>query len=718
MLETALQYLSRGWSIVPLQSKRVPLIRWQPYVTRLPTRDEVISWWTQWPEAWIGVLLGPVSNLVRIDADGAEAIHQLQLLGELPPTAEFITPSNGRGWLYQCPPGLLKSVVPWTGPEAHQEVRLQSCGAYTIVPPSPGYAWINGQIVAKAPDWVWEHAIKQELLRLEREIAPTVAVVADRLALEALAHLSPSRIDNRDTWLRVGMALHSISDTLLPAWIEWSAKSHKFRPGECERLWSGFKRTAGISARTILYWAREDGWRPPHYHELMTDVGNCRTLARVCQGRVHYVKAWCTWVHWTGTHWKQDGELEVMSLAKQAVAERRERACKSLLNVTGDEDTKRQKAEGIIKVIKWCHASESSSRLHAAVDLARSERNVAVDFSLFNKRPWLFNVPNGTLELNTGILRTHEPEEYLSQLCPTEYHPDAKCPRWLRFLDEVFAGNTDLIAWLQRFFGYCLTGHVREHVLPIFHGSGRNGKTTIIKTLCTVIGSDYAGTTPTGFLVQSRGEQHPTKIADLYGKRFAADLETDADAKLNETLIKRLTGGDDLKARRLYEDFWEFTPTHKLVLATNHEPVVQGTDTAIWSRLKLVPFLVSFAGREDRTLTDTLALESQGILNWLVEGCNEWVQHGLGEPATVTKATADYRGEQNDIARFIRTFYRLNSDCKQRKTAVTSKYCLWCRDNNLKQVNSKAFGTEMRKLSVNSDHNFYFLEEIHEDQSA
>lgn len=712
MLETALSYLSRGWSILPLQSKRVPHIPWQPYVTRLPTRHEVVDWWTRWPEAWIGVITGPVSGVIRIDADGAEAIRQLQLLGELPPTAEFETPSGGRGWLYECPPGLIKSVVPWTGPDAHQEVRVQSQGAYTIVPPSPGYSWRDGQTVAKAPSWIWEQAVKQELLRLEQEIVPTIVQPADHLVLEALSHLAVARADNRDTWLRVGMALHSLGDAYLTNWIEWSQKSLKFQPGECEKLWTSFKRSNGISARTILYWAREDGWKPPHYHELMTDVGNCRTLARMCQGKVHYVKAWCTWVHWCGTHWKQDSELEVMQMAKLAVAERRERACKSLLKVTGSEDERRQKTESIIKVIKWCNASESSSRLHAAVDLARSERNVAVDFALFNKRPWLFNCPNGTLELNTGILRPHDPEEYLTQLCPTEYFQGAKCLRWETFLIEVFDGNTDLISWLQRFFGYCLTGHVREHVLPIFHGTGRNGKTTIIKTLCTVLGQDYAGTTPTGFLVQSRGEQHPTKIADLYGKRFAADLETDADAKLNETLIKRLTGGDDLKARRLYEDFWEFTPTHKLVLATNHEPAVQGTDTAIWSRLKLVPFTVSFAGREDRTLTDTLASEAQGILRWLVDGCNEWVSHGLGEPAAVTAATATYRGEQNDTARFIQTFYKANNDYKQRKTAVTSKYCLWCKDNRIKQVNGKAFGMELRKLGINSDHNFYFLEEL------
>lgn len=706
MLTQALDYLQRGWSVVPLKHKRSPLVDWQPYINTKPTSDQVREWWTTWPDAWIGIALGPVSDLLRIDADGTEAVKQLSLLGSLPPTAEFTTPSGGRGWLYKCPPGL-KTSVPWTGANAHEEVRLQSSGTYTVLPPSPGYSWLTTFDVAKAPDWIWEQAVKQELMRLEKEIIPSVIQPAEHMILEALQHLSQVRCDERDSWLRVGMALHAAGDHLLQAWVEWSAKSPKYKPGECERLWGTFRRVGGISSRTILYWAREDGWHPPHYHELTTDVGNCRILARMCQGKTHYIQEWKTWVSWTGSHWKQKGDFEVMGIAKQAVHERRERACRSLLNCTD-----KQKADNIIKIIKWCHASESSARLHAAVDLARSEHNVTLSFNLFNKKPWLLNCPNGTVELNTGILRPADPEDYLTQLCPTEYYTDAKCPRWEKFLTEVFEGNLELIPWLQRFFGYCLTGHIREHILPIFYGTGRNGKTTIIKTICNVLGPDYSGTTPSGFLVQTKGEQHPTKIADLYGKRFAADLETDADARLNETLIKRLTGGDDLKARRMYEDFWEFTPTHKLVLATNHEPQVQGTDTAIWSRLKLVPFAISFAGREDRTLTEVLQAESQGILRWLIEGCEQWVKHGLGEPAAIQKATATYRGEQNEVAKFLEATYRPNDVCRARKTSVTSKYTLWCRDNHSKQVNSKAFGMELRKLGIKSDHNFYFLEEI------
>lgn len=712
MLDVALEYLARGWSVVPLQSKKVPLVEWAPFQKEKPTPDQLREWWTRWPDAMIGVALGPVSGLVRIDADGPGAMEQLRALGELPSTAEFTTPSGGHGWLYECPPGLCKSKVVWTGANAHEEVRLQVQGAYTVVPPSPGYTWVNGVAVSRAPQWVWEYAVSQELSRLESEIAPTVVQPADSLVLEALMHLSQQRCDDRDSWLRVGMALHSAGDHWLEHWIEWSKKSAKFRPGECEKLWASFRRTGGTTTRTILYWARADGWVPPQYHELLTDVGNCRILARMCQGKVHYIREWSTWVHWTGTHWRQKGELEVMALAKQAVHERRQRAARSLLNVVGDEEERKRKVEGIVKVIKWCNASESAARLHAAVDLARSELNVALDYTLFNKRPWLFNCANGTLELNTGLLRPHDPEDYLTQLCPTEYSTTATCDRWLKFLEEVFDGNVELVKWLQRFLGYCLTGHVREHVLPIFYGTGRNGKSTLIKTVCSVLGSDYAGTTPTGFLVQSKGEQHPTKLADLYGKRFAADLETDADAKLNETLIKRLTGGDDLKARRLYEDFWEFTPTHKLVLATNHEPTVQGTDTAIWSRLKLVPFVVSFAGREDRTLTDALAAEASGILRWLVEGCEAWTKQGLGEPKVVQQATAAYRSEQNEVAKFVAAFYRPNEACKQRKTQVTSKYVLWCRDNGVKQMNPKAFGMELKKQGVKSDHNFYFLEEV------
>ena len=202
MLTEALEYLARGWSVIPLQNKKVPLILWHSFKDCRPTVEQVTEWWTKWPDAWIGIALGPVSDLTRIDVDGIEALHQLHLLGELPSTAEFFTPSGGHGWLYQCPPGLIKSSVPWTGPNAHEEVRLQSRGSYTVVPPSPGYSWVNGCHVARAPDWVWEQAVKQELLRLEREIIPTIIQPAEHLVAEALQHLSIERCDQRDTWLR------------------------------------------------------------------------------------------------------------------------------------------------------------------------------------------------------------------------------------------------------------------------------------------------------------------------------------------------------------------------------------------------------------------------------------------------------------------------------------------------------------------------------------
>src|SRR5262249_47330418 len=201
-------------------------------------------------------------------------------------------------------------------------------------------------------------------------------------------------------------------------------------------------------------------------------------------------------------------------------------------------------------------------------------------------------------------------EDYLTKLCPTEYNPEATCPVFLRFLDALFGSNAELIVFIQRLLGCCLSGDISEQVLPIFWGTGANGKSTLLNAVMEAMGEDFAMKASADMLMTSRGERHPTELAQLFGKRLVVASESSEGRRLNEALIKDLTGGEPIRARRMREDFWEFKPTHKVILVTNHKPEVRGRDAGIWRRLRLVPFMLRFWDPNEPDCPDSVPPEA------------------------------------------------------------------------------------------------------------
>lgn len=697
-LEAALEYVERGWSVFPLHDKRRPCIQWKQYQTERPTADQVRAWWEEYPDAYIGVALGSVSGVIRVDAEGGGA-EKLASFGGLPETAAFKSP-GGQGWLLAHVEGFTTDVV-WTGEGEHNELRIQSKGAYTCLPPSPGYLWLNDLLPSSAPMWMLDYYSGKVLKELERELRPTLRLPDRTEVLEALAFI-PS--DEYDRWVQVGMALRNAGDEYLTVWDTWSKGSEKYKDGECERKWQSFI-PGGLSTRSILYWAETRGYRPFDRHEPLTELGNARILARMGEGKILHNEKW-GWLAWDGSRWAMDNaEKVVVELQKGVLEYRLNRAMESLGRcLKGDNNTadfeRRKKSK--LATITAIRRHETERAIAGSRSLASSEPSISCKHTQFNVDPWMLNCPNGTLNLRNGELTECNPANFIMQLCPTTYDESAQSPRWLQFLDEVFC-DPKLVSWVQRLFGYCLTGCISEHILPIFHGVGRNGKSTLIKTAMAVLGSDYSGTTPSGFLTMSRNEGHPTKLVTLYGKRFVADLETGDGAKLNEELVKRVTGGDEIQARRMHENFWWFKPTHKLCLATNYEPRIKGMDIAIWSRIKLIPFLQVFEGeRQDRNLDATLQREASGILNWMVQGCFKWQVEGLGDVQAVTDATDAYRGTQDTVTTFHSERIELCSGSKVKKVDVYSVYKGWCLGNSVDAVSKKTFEIGLAALGVQS----------------
>jgi putative DNA primase/helicase len=326
----------------------------------------------------------------------------------------------------------------------------------------------------------------------------------------------------------------------------------------------------------------------------------------------------------------------------------------------------------------WAIKSQHANRLSAMLALARSEPGIPVLPEQLNADPWLLNAANGTIDLRTGRLREHRREDFITALSPVKYDPAAACPTWERALNGIFPpdsdaddrpGDEETIGFVQRLFGYCATGVVRDKVLGVFWGTGDNGKSLVLNTVMDVLGPDYAVSLSSEFLMAHRGERHPTESANLFGKRLAVASESEQTDRLNEPLVKRLTGNDRISTRRMREDFWEFDPTHKLILMTNHKPrLTRGGDPAIWGRLKLIPFTVRFwdpakpvePGEErpahlkaDKELKEKLKSEYPGILAWLVRGCLRWQAEGLDIPKRVVEATATYKAEQDQVGNFI-----------------------------------------------------------------
>lgn len=406
----------------------------------------------------------------------------------------------------------------------------------------------------------------------------------------------------------------------------------------------------------------------------LTDTGLAERFARQHSESVRYSHPWGKWFCWDGTRWKIDDEGHLQQLAKQTA--------RSVLKEAEAETN----PDRFKHLLKFAASAESAYRRRAMLQLAQSESPIPVLPDALNGNPWLLNCPNGTLDLQSGKLRGHDRGDLITQLCPTPYRPKAKAPRWEQFLNEIFAGSSRLADFMQRLVGYCLTGVVRDHILPILHGSGDNGKTTSLTALRDTLGDDYTADAPSDLLMLKHGEQHPTALSLLFGKRLVVAIETEQSRRLAESLVKQLTGGDRITCRRMREDYWEFRPTHKLLLGCNHKPRIIGTDWAIWRRIRLIPFDVTIPkDQQDSDLGEKLAAEAPGILAWAVRGCRAWQQHGLDEAQEVRDATRDYRSTEDSLAGFLNEVCELEEYGTVRASDLLKTYREWSGDKRLSQ---------------------------------
>jgi len=365
---------------------------------------------------------------------------------------------------------------------------------------------------------------------------------------------------------------------------------------------------------------------------------------------------------------------------------------------TVSDDELRSKIEG--------HAKRSETRynLDAIVDIAKNMTGIQVLPDQFDNDEFSFNCLNGTIDLKTGKLRAHDREQLITKLSPVEYRPDAECPIWLGFLYRVLDGNADLIDFMQKAIGYSLTGAVNEKALFFLHGTGDNGKTTLLEAIRPILG-DYAGTVDIEALMKkAQTSEKERAFADLLGKRFVTSSEAAEGEALHEARIKYLTGMGRLSGRRIYGSSFEFDPQFKLFIDANHKPRISGNEEAIWNRFRMVPFTVSIPKAEqDKQLLAKLANEAPGILAWAVQGCLRWQNEGLGAPATVTQATEDYRNEMDPVADFIEDCCNANPEAFTLSKDLYEAFVKWCYLIHEKPTSYKSFGLALERKGYSKD---------------
>jgi putative DNA primase/helicase len=368
--------------------------------------------------------------------------------------------------------------------------------------------------------------------------------------------------------------------------------------------------------------------RPPEF----SDEALALRFAERFGHKLKYVAVWNKWFIYTGTHWVPDDTLQVIDCARDLCRE-----------VAGNCAQERIAA-----------AIASRKTVTAVVSLARADRRIAANTDQWDSDPWLLNTTAGAADLRTGALRGHDPNDYCTKM--TTVAPDSSCPTpiWSTFLERVCREDAEFIGFLQRILGYALTGVTREHALFFCYGTGANGKSTLINTVVACIG-DYHRTAAIETFTASKADRHPTDLAGLRGARLVTAVETEEGRRWDEAKVKALTGGDKISARFMRQDFFEYNPNFKLLLAGNHKPGLRSVDEAIRRRFHLLPFLAIIPpGERDDQLGEKLKAEGPGILAWMIEGCLDWQRQGLDPPEVVKAATAEYLEAEDALAAWIR----------------------------------------------------------------
>ena len=451
----------------------------------------------------------------------------------------------------------------------------------------------------------------------------------------------------------------------------------------------------GEAPDDIALMTPRDTPRPPgktrNIEALRADAGNAARLARLFGARLRFVPTW-GWLAWDGKRWnREQGESESRNAARR-VALSFYADADAAANIADDFNAKALAA--------WAHSSLARPRLEAMIALGESEAALWARPSEFDLDPWLFNCWNGTLDLQTGELKAHDPNDMITQISPVSYVPGAQSEVWDDFLKTATQGNAEHGAYLRRAAGYSLTGHTWEEVFWLLLGPEATGKTTFSEALRAILGTYAVKASFETFLEQRTGGAR-SDIASLAGARLVTAVEANATKRMAESLIKELMGGDTISARHLYHEPFSFKPQCKLILAANASPKISDEDGAIWRRLRRLPFEHTIPENERNPEVKAFLTDPQrggpAVLAWAVKGCKEWQKERLGYPACIREKTKELREEMDPLKDFFTERCALGVEKWISTGALRAAYEKWAGDRGEKPtIQGREWGKRLR----------------------
>ncbi|MED3905818.1 phage/plasmid primase, P4 family [Geobacillus thermodenitrificans] len=468
----------------------------------------------------------------------------------------------------------------------------------------------------------------------------------------------------------------------------------KMKPRTCRSIHDEFGTCNGcpyfgkINSPISLGMKKEykTGTKKPSF--MRTDLGNAERLVYRHGDNIRYCNVFGSWFIWDGQRWKEDKINQIQELAAETIRNIYKEAQEER-----DSDIRKTLTEHALR-------SESRGKIEAMISLAKSK--VPVMPEELDQDIWLFNCANGIIDLRTGELLPHDRKKLMTKISPVIYDPKAECPTWIKFLEDIMSdekGNPkyELIEFLQKAVGYSLTGDTSEQVLFFLYGTGRNGKSTFVNTIREILG-DYGKQTNADTFTVKRSDRVNNDIAALKGARFVSATESEEGARLAESLVKQLTGGEAIQARFLYQENFEYIPQFKIFFTTNHKPVIKGSDEGIWRRIRLIPFTVTIPEeKKDTRLPEKLKAEMPGILRWAVEGCLKWQREGLGNPDEIKQATEGYKAEMDSLGAFIADCCVVNELAKCWGSDLYTAYQKWCDENGEYEIGKRKFNKRLEE---------------------
>lgn len=606
------------------------------------------------PWANLAVAMGRGSDCIALDLDTPGAIEKAEANG-LPPTWDFST-GKGRQVLFKYP-DIRKDRAVTNAVRVTEGMDIRSDGGYSIVPPSLHasgrfYQWLHDPTsgpLAEVPEWLMDILLVKPLGEAaEAEVDKPQELIGEGERNQYL-------FKTGCYWRAKGCSEEELLELLIirnrnycnpPLSMD---EIQAVTASVVQRYSNQEKGTRAKMAKEVEKVLGNLSHLPDDLFERpLTDSGNGECLALLFHENFRACKAISDrkadskgMLRFNGRYWEPDLTRQFRDRAKWTARARGIKASEAA--------TKQLHGQ----IARWAIQSESLGKLEAACELAASDERLIVPESIWDANPMLLGLLNGTLDLTTGKVREPDKDDYITQVAAVSFDEKATCLIWEETLASIFQDNPEIVPYLQRVFGYCLSGLTSEHVMWFFFGTGANGKSTLLNTILSILGGFGATVGFSTFDEKGEAERNDS-LAGLRSKRLVVTTEGERGRKLAEAKIKAVVSDDAIRCRFLHNNFFEYHPTYKVILATNHLPEIRSTDMGIWRRVHMVPFHQTFEGdRRDIHLDLKLRREAPGILNWLIKGFQMYQKEGLNPPDIVLASTKTLRESNDTFAAWV-----------------------------------------------------------------